>query len=82
MNDINVLEFWPVLCVVVRWGHLWRNQKVVLYADNKQVLNAINSNKSRSWVVMGWLREVFLFVHNLLLVAKHITSKKIYSLIV
>lgn len=47
-NNINVLEFWPILWGVVRWGHLWRGQKVVLYTDNNQVLVAVNTNRSRN----------------------------------
>lgn len=76
-DNINILEFWPVVWAVVRWGHLWRNQKIILYTDNNQVLYAINSNKSRDWVAMGWLREIFWasFVHNFHIVARHIPSR-------
>lgn len=59
LNDINILEFWPVVWAVVCWGHLWRSQKIVLYTDYSLVLYAINSIKSHSWVIMGWLREIF-----------------------
>lgn len=75
-SNINVLEFWPVLWSVVRWGHLWRGHKVVVYTDNNQVLVAINKNCSRNRIVMTWLREIFWssFVHNFVLSAKRISS--------
>lgn len=76
-SNINVLEFWPVLWSVVRWGHLWRGHKVVVYTDNNQVMVAINKNCSRNKIVMSWLREIFWssFVHNFVLVTKRISSK-------
>lgn len=76
-SNINVLEFWPVIWAVVRWGHLWRGRKIVLYTDNNQVLVALNTNRSRNTVIMGWLREIFWssFVHNFFIVAKRISSK-------
>lgn len=50
---------------------------MVLYTDNNQVLIALNTNRSRNRVVMGWLREIFWssFVNNFHIVAKRISSK-------
>lgn len=77
-TDINELEMWPVLCSVSRWGHTWRNKRVILYTDNNQVLYAINDNKSRNNKVMGWLREIFWssFVYNFYLTASRIPSSE------
>ena len=41
-NNINVLELWPVLVGVRRWGHLWRDRTVVFMTDNTQIRAALN----------------------------------------
>lgn len=76
-KDINVLEMWPVVCAVIRWGASWRHKKVILYTDNMQVMYAVNTNKSKNKVLMQWLREIFWasVIHNFHLVAKRISSK-------
>lgn len=76
-RNINLLEMWPVLCAIIRWGPLWRDSRVTLYTDNMQVLHAINTNRSKNKVVMQWLREIFWssFVHNFHLVAKWVKSR-------
>ena len=37
MDNINVLELWPILVGVRQWGHLWGNRTVVFVTDNTQV---------------------------------------------
>ena len=58
-ENINELEFWPVLCAANRWGHLWDDYKVILHTDNTQVLHTLNSGRSANRVCMGWVRKVF-----------------------
>ena len=33
-DDINVLELWPVLASLDRWGYLWRDQKITIWTNN------------------------------------------------
>lgn len=58
-ENINVLELWPVLAGVRRWGHLWSDRTVVFITDNTQVLAAINSGRSKNKTSMAWLRLIF-----------------------
>ena len=75
-NDINVLESWPVLVAIKQWGPQWKDSKVRLWTDNTQVLQMINTGRSRSVWCMGWSRELFwaCVVHNVHLVPSHISS--------
>lgn len=58
-TNINVLEMWPVLKAVERWGHLWTDRTVVMVTDNTQVKAALNTGRSVNGTTMGWLREIF-----------------------
>ena len=58
-DNINVLELWPVLAAVRRWGHLWADRTVMFITDNTQVRAAINSGRSRNKTTMAWLRLIF-----------------------
>ena len=58
-ENINELEFWPVLCAANRWGHLWGDHRVILHTDNTQVLHTLNSGRSVNKVCMTWVRKVF-----------------------
>lgn len=74
--NINVLEMWPVMCAVLRWGHTWRNRRIIVYTDNNQVMFSINLNMSKNLTVREWLKEVFWtsYVYNFHLSAKRISS--------
>ncbi len=58
-DNINVLELWPVLQGVRRWGHEWGNRTVVFVTDNTQVRAALNTGRSRNKTTMAWLRLIF-----------------------
>ena len=58
-DNINVLEMWPVLAGVRRWGAEWLNRTVVFVTDNTQVMAALNSGRSRNKTTMSWLRLIF-----------------------
>ena len=75
--DINVLELWPVLQAVKKWGSSWSNTKVKVITDNTQVRQMINTGRSSSVMCMQWLRELFwvTVVYNIHLVASYIKSE-------
>ena len=75
-SDINVLELWPVLAAVGRWGTDWKDRKVRLWTDNTQVLHMIMTGRSRSVRCMSWIRELFwrCAIYNIQLVASHIAT--------
>ena len=72
--DINLLELWPILVSVWRWGRAWTGCKVRFKSDNTQVVRMLNTGRSRSIHCMAWLRELFwlCFLHDI-----HITSEYI-----
>ena len=35
--NISVLELYPVLCAVQKWGHCWRDSVVNIFTDNSAV---------------------------------------------
>lgn len=75
-EDINILELWPVICAIKRWGPQVGNCRVILASDNLQVVRMVNVGNSKSIKCMNWIRELFwlCFVFNIQLVAVHIRS--------
>ena len=78
VDDINLLELWPVLAAVERWGDYWRNSKITVLTDNTQVKWMIATGRSKSIKAMWWLRELFwrCCVYNIQLVSKWISTKE------
>ena len=74
--DINLLELWPILVSVWRWGRAWTGCKVRFKSDNTQVVTMINTGRSRSICCMAWLRELFwlCFIYDLHLTAEYIST--------
>ena len=58
-DNINMLEMWPVLVSVRRWGSRWLNRTVVFVTDNTQVMATLNTGRSKSKTTMKWLRLIF-----------------------
>ena len=58
-DNINVLELWPILVGVRRWGSLWKDKTVIFVTDNTQVMAALNSGRSKNKITMRWLRLIF-----------------------
>ena len=58
-ENINVLELWPILQAVRKWGSTWSNQRVIFVTDNTQVMAALNSGRSKNKFTMSWLRIIF-----------------------
>lgn len=75
-NNINVMELWPVLCAVRRWGAQMRDTGVTIRSDNSQVVTMLNTGRSGNVKCMRWLREIFWlsFIFNVQLVGIYIKS--------
>ena len=58
-ENINVLEMWPILVGVRRWGSGWCDTAVVFVTDNTQVQAALNTGRSKNKTTMAWLRLIF-----------------------
>ena len=77
-DDINILELWPVLASLDRWGEVWRDRKVVIWTDNTQVQSMILTGRSKSIKAMWWLRELFWrsCLYNIHIVSRRISTKQ------
>ena len=73
VDNINVLELYPVYLSLLRWGPSWSNQRVVCRSDT-QVVYAINKGRSFNEMSMALLRKIFWLtvICNCHLVASHI----------
>ena len=76
-DNINVLELWPIVVGVRRWGHSWRNRSVVFVTDNTQVMAGLNSGRSKNKLSMAWLRVIFWasITHNFEVKSVYINTK-------
>lgn len=52
-SNINVMELWAVVVALEKWSDLYRNQTVVLYIDNRQVICMLSNGAS---INSQWLR--------------------------
>lgn len=75
-DNINVLEMWPVLVGVRRWGSGWQDSLVVFVTDNTQVCAALNTGRSKNKTTMRWLRQIFWesVTHNFLIKSVYINT--------
>ena len=70
---INVLELWPILVALDKWGHQWKDLSVCMVSDNTQVVAALRSGKSKNVTSMAWLRKIFWHA-----VRKNLDIKSVY----
>ena len=75
-RNINVLEFWPVVAGLRRWGPHFKNCYVHVITDNMQVLAMLATGRSVNKMCMTWLREVFwmCFIWNIDISPSYIRS--------
>ena len=76
-DNINVLELWPIVVGVRRWGAGWRDRSVVFVTDNTQVMAGLNSGRSRNKISMAWLRIIFWasITHNFEVKSVYVNTK-------
>ena len=77
-DNINIQELYPILMAIQRWGHKWRDKKVLCFSDNSHVVSALNKGKSVNSHAMGFLRQLFWLtaLYNCHLVAIHIPGRQ------
>lgn len=59
LDNINVLELYPVLHSIERWGPVFESHKVILITDNLQVLQIVKMGRSINKTCMQWLHRLF-----------------------
>ena len=75
-RNINVLELWPVVVGLRRWGQFFKNSYVHVITDNMQVLAMLCTGRSVNKLCMSWLREIFwmCFIFNIDISPSYIKS--------
>ena len=75
-RNINVLELWPVILGIRRWGPMFRNSFLHVITDNMQVLAMLCTGRSVNKLCMSWLRELFwmCFIWNIDISPSYIRS--------
>ena len=75
-ENINVLELFPILKAMERWGPKWQDSNVCCVTDNTQVMWAIRKGRSKNLFSMCWLREIFWLTvkHNISLSSVYIST--------
>ena len=58
-NQINVLELWPILASLIKWGLSHRDKSWIMFTDNTQVQCMLLTGRSKNINCMHWLREIF-----------------------
>lgn len=73
--NINVLELWPVVMGIQRWGHDMSGKVLEVVVDNLQVMYMLKTGHSVNCKCMEWLREIFWMCVNLDLELKPVYIK-------
>ena len=74
--NINVYELWPIVMGLKRWAPILRNQSLLVYTDNTQVMYMLLNGKSSNRICMAWLREIFwiCIIHNIEILPRYINT--------
>lgn len=59
LQNINVLELWPVITGLCRWGELLSGHELNVVVDNMQVFYMVKTGRSVNYKCMEWLRRIF-----------------------
>ena len=67
-------ELYPIIIAAILWGHEWSRKAILIHTDNSAVVEILNKGRSRSLVIMQFLRRLTLISakHQFILKAAHI----------
>ena len=76
--SIEYLELYAVVAGVLNWIHFFKNKRVILFCDNKSVVDMINMTSTSCRNCMVLIRILVLkgLIENVRIFAKHIEGKK------
>jgi hypothetical protein len=57
VTDLHINE--KELLAAARWGHVWKDRRVVVYSDNTVTVSALNRGTSQSLYIMACLGGLF-----------------------
>ena len=68
------IEFYPVVLIVIIWGHLMHNQRITFFTDNEALVHVINKNSCRDKFLMSFVRRLVLVClqNNILFRARYV----------
>lgn len=77
IENINELDLYPVVVVIKRWLHLFKNYRVNVVTENLQVYHMLLPGRSKNLTCMAWLRKLFwiVVIHGMELQQIHIRSE-------
>ena len=58
--NIAVRELYPILILAEMFGHLWRNQSILIHCDNQAIVAIIKKQSSKNATIMTLLRPLIL----------------------
>ena len=76
LQNITLLELYPIVLAVEIWVESFRNRKVLFHTDNKALVSVINKQTSREHLVMILIRRLVLFClkNNIVVSAVHVVG--------
>ena len=76
--SIEYLELFGVTAAVLKWIHLFKNKRIVLFCDNKSVVDMINATSTSCKNCMVLIRLIVLkgLLENVRIFARHVKGSK------
>ena len=76
--SIEFLELYAVTAAVLKWVHQFKNQRIILFCDNKSVVDMINLTTTSCKHCMVLIRAIVLkgLVENVRIFARHVKGSK------
>lgn len=78
MQNIAILEFYPIVLSLFLWGHKMQNQCIVFFTDNEALVHVINKQSCKDKRLMSFVRQLVLIClkNNIVFKAKHVPGSK------
>ena len=75
--SIQYLELFAVVAGVLAWIHRFKNRRIILFCDNKSVVDMINANSTSCKKCMTLIRILVMkgLIENVRIFCKHVKSK-------
>ena len=76
IKNIAVLELFPILLLMVMFGHKMANSQILIHCDNIAIVHVINKQTSKNKEIMALLRPLVLklLTYNIRFRAQHIST--------
>ena len=77
LQDISVLELYPIMLGVHLWASRLKNKRVLFYSDNESVVHVINKQTSKHKGLLALVRQLVLIClsQNIYFKARHVPGR-------